>query len=535
MSLFRTYLPDEQQKKKIKDEVVRRILYDFFISVREDDYVIRRKLNETVSAEIERWRSERENPLAENYIRFFRRARKSIPSASESERRYILKQIVELYMDEIQGHFSPIIYKIATRVVPRGLSFILASLTPSSIISYLPNLPNVDSHIMISGNKEKLFNLAKRGTIILTPTHVSHVDSPVIGYIVYRLGLPPYLYGAGLNLFSNPILGFFMKNLGAYKVDRKRKHELYLDTLKHYVTTTLSMDYDHIFFPEGTRSRTGTFPKKLKMGLLGCGIRSYIDNLKSGKSRPNIYIVPATFTYHITLESESLIRQYLEDTTKEDWVSYKDEAFRLPKVIDFIRRFIELDMKLVVRFSDAFDPFGNLVDDEGNSLDPNGRVIDPKRYVLKDGIPEHDVQRDAEYTKEVADKILQTYRKDNAVLSTNLSSFVIFELAMRKVGETDEIRSLYLIEGLELDYDEVIKYIDIAKVLFNELHQSGKIFVFYRVNEKTPKSILDTAYRVFSRYHARPPFKIKGGKIKVENALLLYYYRNRLTGYINLF
>lgn len=535
MSLFRDYLPDEKQKIKIKEEVVRRILYDFFVSVREDDYVIRKKLNETISAEIERWKSERGTPLSESYLKFFRKIRKSAHFSSESERRYIIKEIVELYMDEIQGHFSPIIYKLATRVVPRGLSFILASLTPSSIISYLPKFPDVDSHIIVSGNKEKLFNLAKRGTIILTPTHVSHVDSPVIGYIVYRLGLPPFLYGAGLNLFSNPILGFFMKNLGAYKVDRKRKHELYLDTLKHYVSTTLEMDYDHIFFPEGTRSRNGTFPKKLKMGLLGCGVRAYINNLKSNRPRQNIYIVPATFTYHVTLEAESLIRQYLEDTTKEDWVSYKDEAFKISRIFDFIRRFIELDMKLVVKFSDAFDPFGNPVDDDGNSLDPNGRVVDPRRYVLKEGVPEHDNQRDSEYTKELADKVLQTYRKDNAVLSTNLSSFVTFEIAMRKVGETDEIRSLYLIEGLELDYGEVVKYIDIAKNLFNDLHQKGKIFVFYRVNEKTPKSILDTAYRVFSRYHTKPPFRIKSGKVKIENAPLLYYYRNRLSGYINLF
>ncbi|MCX7733786.1 MAG: 1-acyl-sn-glycerol-3-phosphate acyltransferase [bacterium] len=535
MSSFRQYLPDDQQKQNIKTEVVRRVLYDFFISAREDDYFIRRKINETVSAEIERWRTERSFPLAEDYIRFFRKVRRKIPSASDSERRYILKQIVELYMDEIQGHFSPIIYRLATRIVPRGLSFILASITPSSIISNLPHLPDVDSHIIISGNKDILLKLARKGSIILSPTHVSHVDSPVIGYVVYKVGLPPFLYGAGLNLFSNPILGFFMKNLGAYKVDRKRKHDLYLDTLKHYVSTTLEMEYDHIFFPEGTRSRNGTFPKKLKMGLLGCGVRSYINNLKNKSPRPNIYVVPATFTYHITLEAESLVRQYLEDTTKEDWVSYKDEAFVPSRIFEFVKRFIELDMKLVVRFSDAFDVFGNPVDEDGNSLDPNGRTVDPKRYVLKDGVPEHDSQRDAEYTKELAEKILQTYRKDNAVLSTNLASFVIFELAMKKIGETDEIRALYLLEGLNIDYQEVIRYIDIAKNKFNELHQQNKVFVFYRVNEKTAKGILDTAYRVFSKYHERPPFRITRGKVKIENAPLLYYYRNRLTNYISLY
>jgi len=286
-------------------------------------------------------------------------------------------------MDEIQGHFSPLVYYLATKVVPPGLSFLLTSFSISSMFARSFRLPSIDSHLIIHGNFEKIRKLAQKGTIILLPTHVSHMDSPIIGYVVYKIGLPPFLYGAGLNLFSNPILGFFMKNLGAYKVDRKRKHKLYLDVLKEYVCTTLEREYDHIFFPEGTRSRTGAIARKLKMGLLGCGIRSFIRNIKNKKPRPKIFIVPATLTYHITLEAESLIKQYLEDVTREDWVSYEDEAFIISRVIEFIKRIVEMDMKVFVKFSDVFDPFGNYVDDEGNSLDPYGRPIDPVRYVLQ--------------------------------------------------------------------------------------------------------------------------------------------------------
>ena len=43
------------------------------------------------------------------------------------------------------------------------------------------------------------------------------MDSLVLGYAIYRLGLPPVIYGAGLN-FSNLLVGF-MHNLGAYTVD----------------------------------------------------------------------------------------------------------------------------------------------------------------------------------------------------------------------------------------------------------------------------------------------------------------------------
>ncbi len=537
MSVFREYLPDDEEKKLIKSDVISRVLYDLYYHMKEDDSYLRKIINETISAEIDRWKRDRDFPLAERYLSFFKRLRKKLSGLSDSERKSVIKDIVGLYMDEIQGNFSVPIYNLATHVVPRALSFLLTGISPASIFSSfpVPRLPDIDTHVIITGDIEKVKKLAHKGTIILAPTHVSHVDSPVIGYVVYKLGLPPFLYGAGLNLFSNPILGFFMRNLGAYKVDRLRKHQLYLDTLKHYVCATLEREYDHIFFPEGTRSRSGGFAEKLKMGLLGCGIRSFVNNLIGGRMRPNIYIIPVTFTYHLTLEAESLIKQYLEDMTREDWVSYHDEAFMISRIINFVKRFVELDMKVIVRFSEAFDPFGNRVDYDGNSLDPAGRVIDPVKYVIKDDQIIHDSQRDSEFTKELAEKILETYRKDNTVLSTNLSSFTIFELALRKVEESDPIKGLLLMEGLELDIPYVLKLIDVAKEKFLELEKEGKISVHDRVKGKTPMSILDTASRVFARYHRLPPFELRRNKVLIKNSMLLFYYRNRLTGYFELF
>lgn len=534
MSSLRKYLPDEREKSEIKSEVISRVMSDVFSYIKEDDSYLRKILNETVYAEIERWKSERDFPLAQPYLQFFKSLRKKLPHLYDNERKYILKKIISVYMDEIQGHFSPLVYYLATKVVPPGLSFLLTSFSISSMFARSFRLPSIDSHLIIHGNFEKIRKLAQKGTIILLPTHVSHMDSPIIGYVVYKIGLPPFLYGAGLNLFSNPILGFFMKNLGAYKVDRKRKHKLYLDVLKEYVCTTLEREYDHIFFPEGTRSRTGAIARKLKMGLLGCGIRSFIRNIKNKKPRPKIFIVPATLTYHITLEAESLIKQYLEDVTREDWVSYEDEAFIISRVIEFIKRIVEMDMKVFVKFSDVFDPFGNYVDDEGNSLDPYGRPIDPVRYVLKDGVVSEDFQRDAEYTKELASKVAETYRKDTFVLSTNLSAFVVFELGLKTTEETDEIKAITLMEGIELDIGEVLKFIDIAKEKFIKLEQQGKICVIDRVKGKTSRSILDTASKIFSKYHRKPPFILSKDKVKIENSSLLYYYRNRLVGYTSL-
>ena len=62
--------------------------------------------------------------------------------------------------------------------------------------------------MIVQGPIEEL-KLAKQHTLVFTPTHVSNLDSPLIGYALQSVGLPPVLYGAGLNLFSNPLMAFF--------------------------------------------------------------------------------------------------------------------------------------------------------------------------------------------------------------------------------------------------------------------------------------------------------------------------------------
>jgi glycerol-3-phosphate O-acyltransferase len=35
----------------------------------------------------------------------------------------------------------------------------------------------------------------------MVPTHQSNLDSLLVGYVIYMMSLPPFAYGAGLNLF----------------------------------------------------------------------------------------------------------------------------------------------------------------------------------------------------------------------------------------------------------------------------------------------------------------------------------------------
>jgi glycerol-3-phosphate O-acyltransferase len=167
----------------------------------------------------------------------------------------------------------------------------------------LTNLGDLSGKVVIDGPLDHIRACADRGTLVVTPTHSSNMDSVVFGWSLHRAGLPPCTYGAGKNLFTNPFISFFMHNLGAYRVDRRLTHALYKDVLKTYSQVLLERGYHSLFFPGGTRSRSGAVEKKLKLGLLSTALAAYQAQLTRGEPQKRIYVVPATINYAITLEA----------------------------------------------------------------------------------------------------------------------------------------------------------------------------------------------------------------------------------------
>ena len=182
----------------------------------------------------------------------------------------ILPEIIRRYTKEITGNFKRSHYGFAKRVI---ISFLNRLLNTSRLRNPFGNL-NLESTINIVGKKNKLRKLSKIGTIVMVPTHFSHLDSALIGYVISHLGLPAFMYGAGLVLYNLKIFSYFFNSLGAYKVDRRKKHLLYLETLKTYTEEAIINDCHNLFYPGGTRSRSGSIEKNLKLGLLGSALEA---------------------------------------------------------------------------------------------------------------------------------------------------------------------------------------------------------------------------------------------------------------------
>jgi glycerol-3-phosphate O-acyltransferase len=464
---------------------------------------------------------------------FYARMTAELRDADATSLARLLRTIVARYGGEIQGHFDRRVYAFATRALPMLLTALLHGIAPSRMLARVGQLGNIDDHVLPGGELERLRDLARQGTVLLAPSHSSNLDSLVVGYAIYRMGLPPFAYGAGLNLLSNPIEGFFMRHLGAYTVDRRKSDPIYRDVLKEYATVSLEHGQHQLFFPGGTRSRSGALETRLKKGLLGTAVTAFGRTLSAGRPDARFYVVPCTLTYPLVLEAESLIGDHLRDAGKASLVLPGDEFLTVRRWADFLRGLMELSVHVHVTIGAPLDPMGNDVDERGGSRDARGRPIDPRRYLMTRGAVTVDPERDAAFTDGLAERVLCAYRRDNVVLPTSVVAFAAFEQLRARSRHTSLHRMLReaAVSARALPVSDLVATIERLIGEIRAIADRGAIRLGPDVRSSSPEALLDDALRVFATYHRLPVLARGPGGIVVGDARLLLYYRNRLDGY----
>ncbi|MBX2812488.1 MAG: 1-acyl-sn-glycerol-3-phosphate acyltransferase [Myxococcales bacterium] len=471
------------------------------------------------------------SPAYSRDLTFWHNIQIKLRHATEPKLQQLIREVIHGYVFEIQGHFNPRVYALATKALPSGLGLLLNAVSPLKVLRNLPQLPRLEDRIIIEGQVAQLQRLHQRGTVVFVPTHASNLDSPVVGFALYKMGLPPFLYGAGLNLFTNPLLSFFMRNLGAYTVDRKKTDPLYKDILKEYATISLENKYDNLFFPGGTRSRSGAIEKKLKRGLLGCGLAAYINNLQRRRAKPKIFIVPCTINSQLVLEAETLIDDFLKEVGKSRYIIDDDEFSQPRRVFDFAAQLSGLDSKIHIRVSSGLDVFGNPVDENGISLTPGGHSVDDRRYLLKGDQITSDPSRDHEYTRELALSIEDAFSRNNIVTSTHVTARAIF-LALRRRNPSMSLLRLIRTGGVDDDLPISTVYQTANEILEKliKLERTNRI-CRSPSSRGTAEAIIADGLKLFGIYHTRAAAKRSGDRIIPTDRTLLLYYQNRLEGY----
>lgn len=446
----------------------------------------------------------------------------------------ILHRIVHRYAAEIAGNFRPSSYRFARAATKFWFTRLLNGARLKKFGAFFRNRYTIRDKIQIVGKVKMLRALAKEGTIVMVPTHFSNLDSILIGWVIHSLGLPAFIYGAGLNLFNIKIFAYFMNSLGAYKVDRRKKNLPYLETLKTYSSLALQKGAHSLFFPGGTRSRSGLIEKQLKLGLLSTAVeaqRAIYQHTAPGDTPRKIFVVPVTLNYNFVLEAPDLIEDYLQVKGQDRYFPEHDKygSFHL---VRFLFKFFTEGSNISVSIGPCLDVMGNYVDLDGHSLDAQGRVIHTRDYFVSAGQVVVDRQREEEYTRMLGQRIVKEYHRINRVFASHLVAFLAFEMWVKKFPKLDLFSLLRLPEeDLELDYAEFRATFKRVRKQIYEMKERREINFAIHLKGKADLVIRTGLANVGIFHLNRPLLLNKRGNIITQDLTLLYYYHNRLVGY----
>src|SRR5690606_2244275 len=150
---------------------------------------------------------------------------------------------------------------------------------------------------------EELRRASKTGTLILLPSHKSHIDYLILSYFFYIKNLPLPLIAAGDNLNFMPVGPVFRRG-GAFFIRRSFKGDrLYAAVVDAYIRRLIRDGYPIELFLEGGRSRTGKLLAP-KYGLL-----NMIVDAALAVPQQKVHFVPVSIGYERVIEADSYQRE----------------------------------------------------------------------------------------------------------------------------------------------------------------------------------------------------------------------------------
>jgi len=479
-------------------------------------------LNDAAYHEIQRLETQRDEE-ARDRLGYWRSMIRRIGKMDDVEQRRVLHTIVTEMTRDVAGNFDPRVYRFARQAAPRLIGGIME---PRRLVAAAPE--SLDRVLKVQGDVELLRQLQNDGSLVFVPTHSSNLDSIVLAQALEISGLPPVIYGAGKNLFTNPIISFFMHNLGAYRVDRRIRVSLYKDILKLYSQVMIERGYHSLFFPGGTRSRSGMIERRLKLGLLGSAVEAFTTNQVRQVDRP-VWFVPTTINYALVLEAETLVRDWLMEEGQARFIIEDDEFSQIDRWFAFFRKMVGMRGACIIRFGDPIDPFGNRVDGRGQSLTPTGRAIDAGGYVEQRGKPVIDAVRDAAYTRELGEVLGQRYEQDTVLMSTQVVAHVLFRDLVQSTPGMDLFARLRLRGEVGLDCETLCQELGEARDRLCGLEAKGRVRTSDVVKEDTPSELLERALSFWNGYHDSTAATLEANRVVLRDPSLLLYYQNRLV------
>lgn len=444
----------------------------------------------------------------------------------------LLKRIIHRYTTEIAGNFKESTFLFARKFLTLFFKRLLNAAAGKNLKRIWSGKLQLYERIRLHGDVDHVRDMFNHGTVVILPTHLSNLDSIFIGYALDAIvGLPAFAYGAGLNLYESEVFAYYMTRLGAYRVDRRKKNPIYLDSLKIMSQVMLERGTNSLFFPGGTRSRSGALERELKYGLLNSLLSAQRSIYEKG-SNQKIIVVPLIIGYHCTLEAQALINRHLKTTGEEKYVGSK-KVLSMRSILSFAWKFFSQSSEMHMSFGEPMDVLGYKLDNEARSVDERGQIVEIREFFSLHGKIEANRQRESVYTRKLAEKVVDNYERYYVVLTSHLAAFTAFQL-MRKMHPSMDLYALLRlpVDMLSLPYPLFKETYGKFLTVLKQMEQEGKIRVQTELHSLNLDEAIKHGIKHLGTFHAVLPLKW-GNRDNVlpRNPLLVYYYHNRLSGY----
>ncbi|OAV44855.1 1-acyl-sn-glycerol-3-phosphate acyltransferase [Lewinella sp. 4G2] len=454
-----------------------------------------------------------------------------VETKGDDAARSILRKIVHRYSNEIVGHFKIPTFKFARRFLTFFFGRLLNAADGRSFRSFFSKKILLEEKLLVRGFVEQVRELSGKGTVVFVPTHFSNLDSILIGYALDQVaGLPAVSFGAGLNLYNTGYTAYFMNRLGAYRVDRRKRNPIYMTALKMFSKLIIQRGVPSLFFPGGTRSRSGALETKLKLGLLGTAVEAQRSRYLEGRD-DKVFIVPVILSYPFVLEAQFLVEEHLRREGQDRYIKSEDSFHSIRSILKFIWGVFAKGNEITISLGQPLDVLGNHVDSEGKSFTKSGRHVSTRAY-FRDQFGEinTDYQRESEYTRMLGEKIVERYHADGIILAGHVASHAAFAMVERANPGTD-LYGLLRIPADDYYFEEeaLLNVIGQLRDQLLALSNSGRAQVSPELYE-SPASILRHAIAHIGNFHIdKPLHRDTEGRVICDSYAMLYYYHNRLS------
>lgn len=210
---------------------------------------------------------------------------------------------------------------------------------------------------------ERVREAARRGSVILLPSHKSHFDYLLLSLVLRKHGLMTPCIAAGDNLAFFP-LGPVFRRAGAFFIRRSfRGDRLYTAVVDAYIRRLIRDGFAIEFFLEGGRSRTGKLLPP-KVGLLNMVVEAAL-----GIEGRTVSFMPVSIGYERMLEEDAYARE-LSGGAKS-----KESAVALLKAGEVLRQKYG---RVNVQFGEAIE----LADLRAEVCEPTAELSPAKRRGL---------------------------------------------------------------------------------------------------------------------------------------------------------